>query len=55
MLDYASIPSLYDRVVVQIVFILDDKCELYTNDAIAMVYIYAKTLSQFVVASIHFV
>ena len=42
-------------VVVQIVFILDDKCELYPNDAITMVCIYAKTLSQFVVASIHFV
>ena len=58
MLDYASILySLYDRiyVVVQIVFILDDKCELYPNDAITMVCIYAKTLSQFVVASIHFV
>ena len=39
-----TIPSLYDRVVVQIVFMLDDKCELYPNDAITMVCIYAKNI-----------
>ena len=69
MLDYDiqahfTISHNNDRiyVVVQIVFMLDDKCELYPNDALLCynngLYIcsfYAKTLSQFVVASIHFV